>query len=168
MASTSHRRLVDGLSGDGRAVGADVLEDAFIAAIDRVWQAKTAVQQWQGTGETEWIQIWDETLTAVGLRERISPNDATSLYRTEVGQTHELYPDVMPALEALVGRFKLAIITNGGSTMQREKIEPTGLAPFVDANPRVRRVGSGQARSADLRARALNARRAAPPGRPRG
>ena len=121
------------LSGDGSAVHADVLKEALIAAIDRVWQAKTEIQKWYGTDESEWILIWEETLTALGLRDRFSPQDATALYRAKVRRHHDLYPDVLPALEALAGRCKLAVVTNGDTTTQREKVEATGLAPFVDA-----------------------------------
>ena len=120
-------------SSDGRAVDADVLRDTLIAAIDRVWQAKTIAQKWYGTDESEWVLIWEETLTAVGLRDRISPQEAIALHRAKMRGNHELYPDVVPALEALGGRFKLAIVTNGDTTTQRAKIEATGLAPLVDA-----------------------------------
>ena len=138
------RDTATALSNDGRDVDAAVLEDAFVAAVDRVWQAKTTVKSRFGTDESEWIPIWDAALTAIGLRERIDPCDAATLFRANLRQGHSLYPDVVPALEALAGRFKLAIITNGGSTEQREKIEATGLAPYLDATLVSGEVGVGK------------------------
>lgn len=43
------------------------------------------------------------------------------------------YADAVPALEALKGRFKLGIITNGDSAMQRGKIKACGVTPFADS-----------------------------------
>jgi putative hydrolase of the HAD superfamily len=127
------RDTAQALCRDSPAVDAEVLRDTLIAAIDRVWQAKTIDQKWYGTNESEWVLIWEETLTAVGLRDRISPRDAITLHHAKMRRNHELYPDVVPALEALAGRFKLAIVTNGDTTTQRAKIEATGLAPLVNA-----------------------------------
>ena len=127
------RATATALTGGGRDVDVDVLKHAFIAASDRVWQAKTAVQKWQGTDESEWKQLWNEALTAVGGRERIDPCDAATLFRDNLRQSYALYPDARPTLETLAGRFKLAIITNGGSTRQRQKIEATGLNSYFDA-----------------------------------
>ena len=127
------RETATALTGGGRDIDVDVLKHAFIAAGDRVWQAKTSVQKWQGTDESERKQLWDEALTAVGVRERIDPCDAATLFRDNLRQSYALYPDARPTLEALAGRFKLAIITNGGSTGQREKIEVTGLNSYFDA-----------------------------------
>ena len=44
-----------------------------------------------------------------------------------------LFDDTLPILQALHGRFKLGLITNGLSCLQHEKIKGSGLAPFFDA-----------------------------------
>lgn len=40
------------------------------------------------------------------------------------------FEDTLPALEALKGRFTLAVITNGEGAQQRAKLAATGLAPL--------------------------------------
>lgn len=40
------------------------------------------------------------------------------------------YPDALPALQALAGSFRLAVLTNGGPSM-RDAVEYAGFAPFV-------------------------------------
>jgi putative hydrolase of the HAD superfamily len=48
-------------------------------------------------------------------------------------QHHRLYPDALPILNALRGRFKLGLVTNGLSCLQREKIQGVGIAPYFDS-----------------------------------
>ncbi len=43
---------------------------------------------------------------------------------------HVVYDDVRPALERLCGRYRMALLTNGASDLQREKIAGAGLAPY--------------------------------------
>jgi putative hydrolase of the HAD superfamily len=43
------------------------------------------------------------------------------------------YPDALPLLRALKGRFKIGVITNGDGTMQRGKIQACGVEPFLDS-----------------------------------
>ncbi len=45
---------------------------------------------------------------------------------------HVVYDDVRPALERLRGRYRMALLTNGASDLQREKIAGAGLAPCFD------------------------------------
>ncbi len=134
------RATATALTGGGRDVDVDVLKHAFIAASDRVWQAKTPVQKWQGRrDESERKQLWDAALTAVGGRERIDPCDAATLFRDNLRQSYALYPDARPTLEALAGRFKLAIITNGGSAVAAPEDRGDGVnCRRVDADPCVR------------------------------
>lgn len=43
---------------------------------------------------------------------------------------HVVYDDVRPTLERLCGRYRMALLTNGASDLQREKIAGAGLAPY--------------------------------------
>ena len=74
---------------------------------------------------------------------------------------HETFEDAAPALDALRGDYRLALVTNGASCLQREKFEASGLADRFDAV-----VVSGELRSAKpdpaVYAHALEARRRRP------
>jgi len=48
-------------------------------------------------------------------------------------QHHRLYPDALPVLESLHGRFRLGLVTNGLSCLQREKIQGVQIAPYFEA-----------------------------------
>jgi len=48
-------------------------------------------------------------------------------------QHHYLYPDVLPVLQSLRRRFRLGLVTNGLSCLQREKIQGVGIAPHFDS-----------------------------------
>jgi putative hydrolase of the HAD superfamily len=48
-------------------------------------------------------------------------------------QHHRLFPDAPGVLRALHGAFKLGLMTNGLSCLQREKIEGVGIAPYFEA-----------------------------------
>ena len=56
---------------------------------------------------------------------------------------HETFEDAAPVLDALRGDYRLALVTNGASCLQREKFEASGLADRFDAV-----VVSGELRSA--------------------
>ncbi len=53
--------------------------------------------------------------------------------RNEVfGKLTTAYPELYEVLEALKGRYKLGIITNGYSSVQREKIKSVKIADYFD------------------------------------
>jgi putative hydrolase of the HAD superfamily len=56
---------------------------------------------------------------------------------------HETFEDAAPVLDALRGEYRLALVTNGASCLQREKFEASGLTDRFDAV-----VVSGDLRSA--------------------
>lgn len=43
---------------------------------------------------------------------------------------HVVYDDVRPALERLRGRYRMALLTNGASDLQREKVTRAGLGAY--------------------------------------
>ena len=46
---------------------------------------------------------------------------------------HEVYPDVRPALDELRRSYRLALLTNGASDLQREKIDGAGIGSYFEA-----------------------------------
>ena len=56
------------------------------------------------------------------------PRSSPSGSRVERRRRHEPFPDARPALEALRRTHALALVTNGASCLQREKLAGSGLA----------------------------------------
>src|SRR5205814_12155 len=47
-------------------------------------------------------------------------------------ETYDCFADVRPVIQRLRERVRVAVITNGPSEGQREKLDVTGLTPFLD------------------------------------
>ncbi|MBI3302684.1 MAG: HAD family hydrolase [Deltaproteobacteria bacterium] len=74
--------------------------------------------------------VWRETLTRWGLQDATVEHEAADTYWQYRLRTCRPYPDVLPLLQHLTGRFPLSVLTNGAPAMQRAKVTATGLAPF--------------------------------------
>lgn len=118
-------------------------DDAELRAM-REWAPGFRRDAWRGALERQGIQ--DDAL-ATELGER---------FGEERRGRHETFEDAAPALDALRGDYRLALVTNGASCLQREKFEASGLVDRFDAV-----VVSGDLRSAkpdpSVYARALDA-----------
>lgn len=78
-------------------------------------------------------EAWLRALRAFGRDDVDFADELSREFRRQRQQRHILFADALPVLEALHGRFKLGLITNGLSCLQHEKIEASGLAPYFDA-----------------------------------
>jgi putative hydrolase of the HAD superfamily len=118
-------------------------DDAELRAM-RAWAPGFRRDAWRGALEHQGIE--DDAL-ATELGER---------FGEERRARHETFEDAAPALDALRGAYRLALVTNGASCLQREKFEASGLVERFDAV-----VISGELRSAkpdpSVYARALDA-----------
>ncbi len=77
--------------------------------------------------------IWRETLHRFAVDDEELVEQAALAFQNAREETYELYEDVLPALEALKPDFRLVLVTNGHSQIQRKKIETTGLDQWMDA-----------------------------------
>jgi putative hydrolase of the HAD superfamily len=59
--------------------------------------------------------------------------DFSDLYLDYLGDCTSLMPDVMPVLDTLTSRVRLALITNGLKAVQRSRLTKSGLAPYFEA-----------------------------------
>jgi len=76
---------------------------------------------------------WERALRAYAIHD---PGFAVSLsdeFGRQRRQRHRLFDDSLPTLNRLKRRFRLGLITNGLSCLQREKIRGVHLGPFFDA-----------------------------------
>lgn len=94
------------------------------------------------------LSAWSGALDAVG----VPPGHARGELAEALAQAfmHErrreyvVYPDVVPALQALRGRVRLGLVTNGPGDLQREKLARTGLEAWFGAVAVSSEVGAGK------------------------
>jgi putative hydrolase of the HAD superfamily len=97
----------------------------------REWAPGFRRDAWRGALERQGIED-DELAAELGER-----------FGEERRARHETFEDAAPALDALRGDYRLALVTNGASCLQREKFAASGLTDRFDAV-----VVSGELRSA--------------------
>ena len=116
------------------------------------WCLKIGISSWEGLsgdfsgdGEglsalREWIDqsgfrgnAWRLALAELGVDDEPLANHLAE-HLVEVRQEyHVAYPEARPVLEALGGRCRLGLLTNGAPLIQRAKLAATGLADYFDS-----------------------------------
>jgi putative hydrolase of the HAD superfamily len=86
---------------------------------------------------------WRDALEHQGIEDDELAAELGDRFGEERRARHETFEDAAPALDALRGDYRLALVTNGASCLQREKFEASGLVDRFDAV-----VVSGELRSA--------------------
>lgn len=76
---------------------------------------------------------WEKTLEVFGISDPAFTVELGALFGAERRKLHMLFPDVLPALESLMRRYKMGIVTNGIPDLQREKIAGGGLSTYFEA-----------------------------------
>ena len=98
-------------------------------------------------------EAWRRALADQGVADDALAEELGERFGTERRARHEVFADVPAALAA--AGVPLALVTNGASCLQREKLAGSGLADRFDARRRVRRPRRRQARRVGVPARAL-------------
>jgi phosphoserine phosphatase len=88
-------------------------------------------------------EAWRRALQRQGVQDDALAAELGERFGDERRARHETFEDAAPALDALRGEYRLALVTNGASCLQREKFEASGLTDRFDAV-----VVSGDLRSA--------------------
>jgi putative hydrolase of the HAD superfamily len=116
----------------------------------RAWCVRIGISSWEGlwcrflgdspeqTVMREWApayrrRSWHDALKEHGVDDeefaRVLAEDFPVRRRT----FFELYPDTIPVLEALRGKYRLGLVSNGAPDLQREKIAGAGIGEYFDA-----------------------------------
>ena len=74
--------------------------------------------------------VWSQTLARWDLHDPAVVQEAVETYWHHRLRNCRPYPDAIPMLQQLAGRFHLSLLTNGAPAMQRAKFTAAGLAPF--------------------------------------
>lgn len=96
---------------------------------------KTVFRSREGSvilGHSLMRDIWRTALCECGSDDEAVVETAHGLFWEGRTKLFQLFDDTMELLERLYGRVKLAVITNGPSDTQRDKLEVTGIARYFD------------------------------------
>lgn len=111
------------------------LEAAYMRVAEEWWLSSGSVPRTSDSGSTNGrdirIEVWSDALKAYGLPDRDLAVKAADLYSQERRAGYCLFPDVGEVLDALHQRFILGVITNGPGDTQIEKVQVTGIAPYL-------------------------------------
>lgn len=107
------------------------LRDAFVATYREL-------EDRMETGELSFpsqvpfrIRSWEDTLRRCGLSPALG-EELAHVYLEERRKRYRMYDDVPAALNALVRDYRLVLVTNGMSDLQREKVAAVGLDRWFD------------------------------------
>jgi len=75
---------------------------------------------------------WRHALETHGIQDRDLAHELAETYPVHRRRRHVVYDDVRPALERLRRTYRLALLTNGASDLQREKIAGAGIAAYFE------------------------------------
>lgn len=89
-----------------------------------------ALRKWAPTYRRE---AWSSGLAEFGVDDPEFAEKLANLFRKERRSRHIVFPDTEPVLKNLVDTYRLGLITNGASDLQREKIEGSGLDRYFDS-----------------------------------
>ena len=111
------------------------LEATYLRVSNEWWTNSGSVPRASAGGTSDGgairTKVWRKSLSACGLVAKRRAIEAASIYSQERKATYCLFPDVDEVLNTLHKTFVLGVITNGPDT-QREKIDSTSLADYMD------------------------------------
>ena len=62
----------------------------------------------------------------------LDPQDFSQRYLEALAQASDLFPGAAELLQALTGRYHLALVTNGLKEVQRPRLERSAIRPFIE------------------------------------
>lgn len=77
-------------------------------------------------------QSWANALSEFDIKDESLPQLLSETFQGHRRQLHIVYSDVEGVLKQLQQSYKLALVTNGASDLQREKLEGSGLGRYFD------------------------------------
>jgi len=115
----------------------------------RAYCVNVAISSWEGLwgrfyGEDEnmkilrsWVptyrkQAWHNTLLESGIDDPDFAQYLSEEFPKHRRKIHNVFGDAEPALIQLKKKYTLALVTNGASDLQREKIQGSGLGKYFD------------------------------------
>lgn len=104
------------------------LEELYRAHSESYWlEAATDIVSGRIPGHVARRETWRRALAECGCTDEAVTIRAADAYARHRAETVQLYDDAKVFLERVSGRFTVAIITNGSSRSQRQKVEEVAL-----------------------------------------
>jgi putative hydrolase of the HAD superfamily len=123
------RQVCDSLADSHPSLDAHQLKSANAQAWSEYWMM--VADDWAlGRLDSASFSLegWRRTLLACGCTDEVVVQEARDLHRTFSRETHRLYEDVPELLDfAMEANLPIALVTNGASDVQREKLEVLGI-----------------------------------------
>jgi putative hydrolase of the HAD superfamily len=79
------------------------------------------------------LSAWSAALAQFNIHDPAFAQTLADEFPVQRRRQHRLFPDALAVLDALRGTFKLGLVTNGLSCLQREKLNGVGIAPYFEA-----------------------------------
>jgi putative hydrolase of the HAD superfamily len=115
----------------------------------RAYCVAVGVSSWEGLwaryagddpnlkGLREWAptyrhESWARALVDHGVHDPALTDELAAAFPAERRTRHVVYPDVEPVLQELQETYRMGLITNGASDLQREKLNGAGLAHYFE------------------------------------
>lgn len=89
-----------------------------------------ALREWSPTYRHE---TWRLALADQGVDDAVLADELAVRFGVERRARHEVFADVVDALNQLRQSYPLALVTNGAACLQREKLAASGLKSYFDA-----------------------------------
>lgn len=159
-----------------RDVDAAALARAARARARELWYATPAhpyclrvgISSWEGLWcrfagagtDVDWLRAWAPTyrreawrlaLADQGVEDAVLAEELGERYGLERRARHEVFPDADRALTELAEDYELALVTNGASCLQREKLAASGLSDHFAVVVVSAEVGIGKPDAASFR-----------------
>lgn len=78
------------------------------------------------------FNTWNSVLLEYGINDPGLAERLAVLFVHERSTRHILFPDALPFLDSVAGRYRLALVTNGSPDVQRCKINGGGIGDYFD------------------------------------
>jgi len=157
---------------DAGALAAAARERArelWYATPAHAWCLRVGISSWEGlwcrfAGDGEdlaWLRAWSPTyrreawrlaLAEQGVADGALAQELGERFARERRERHETFDDAVPALDALAADHALALVTNGASCLQREKLAASGLVERFEVVVVSAEVGAAKPDPASFRA----------------
>lgn len=112
-----------------------MLETSYLETSPRLWATfGSAPRTASGSSAARDLRlaVWQTVLDGCGVGAPDLPGEAVETYERHRRESYVCFADALPVIQRLRERLRLAVITNGPSEGQREKLDITGLTPFLD------------------------------------
>ena len=110
----------------------ELIESIGISSWEGLWGLFGSIENLKKDAPLYRLNAWKNALAKHGINDPEFAEFLGETFFNERKKQHELYEETLFVLETLEGKYRLGIITNGDSDLQREKINGVGIGHFFE------------------------------------